>query len=105
MPTVAAAAPTANAYLAPVSSASTTTPWPTRPVMPPSFQPASAMATPQAKRPSLIISLWLPRLPKAMTASSACSTRASAQLPAVLPWVRVVRPMMAQEVMPVKAAR
>ena len=54
MPTVAAAAPTARAYLAPVSNASTTTPCPMRPVMPPSFQPAIARATPRPNRASLM---------------------------------------------------
>ncbi len=76
-----------------------------RPVTPANFQPASAMATPIANRPSLIHSLCWPRSAKAMSASRTCSTTISVQFFAVLPLTVVVRPTIAQELMPVKAAR
>ena len=105
MPTVAAAAPTASAYLAPVSSASTSTPWPMRPVMPASFQPASAIATPAANSAIFTWSLLPPRSANAISISKACSTTSRHQLAGRLPLARVVRPTIAQEVMPVNAAR
>ena len=106
MPTVAAAAPTASAYLAPVSNASTSTPWRMRPVMPASFQPASAIATPTANRPSLIHSLCWPEVGEAITRQQ--RVQHDHQRPVLrrcCRWSRVVRPTMAQEVMPVNAAR
>ncbi len=103
MPTAAAAAPTASAYLAPVSNASTSTPRPMRPLTA-SERISSGVATSTAtKMPTLSHSLWIS--PKHNSSSTACSATISAQLPARLPRGAVVSPTIAHELMPANAAR
>ena len=105
MPTVAAAAPTASAYLAPVSKASSSTALSMRPIMPSHFCPAQTRAIPTAKKPSLMVSPSLPQSTKAISASSTCSTTSKTQLALRLPRTEVLRPTIMQDVMPVNAAR
>ena len=103
MPTVAAAAPTAMAYLAPVLKASTSTAGAMRPCTLKARASSGAATSAAAKIDSLTISLSMP--PNTSTSSITCSTASSTQFMAVLPRGRVHSPTMAQLLMPVKAAR
>ena len=103
MPTVAAAAPTASAYLAPVAKASTRAGVPMRPSTLKALMSSGAATSATPKMASLTATLSMP--PNTSTSNIACSPASSAQLIAVLPRVRVMMPTMAQELMPVKAAR
>ena len=102
IPTVAAAAPTANAYLAPVSKASTNTLGSMRPRMLRPRINRIVSTTLAPKTPSLTISS---RLVKAIKTSAICSTNIKPQFLGLLPLTAVVSPIMAHDVMPTKAAK
>ena len=101
MPT--AAAPAASAYLAPVLSASTSTAPPMRPCTRISFISSGVTTSTAPNRPALTAVLSMP--PTTSMPSAACSSPIKAQFFKVLPLTRVVRPTMAQELMPTNAAR
>ena len=102
MPTVAAAAPTASAYLAPVEKLSISAGMAMRPCTLKDFNNSGVPTIVASSRPTFRWVFSMP--PDSSAASSACSASISPQRRAVLPWVRVVSPTMAQRLMPLKAA-
>ena len=102
-PTVAAAAPTASAYLAPVSKLSTIAAGAIRPATRRRFSSNGAATSVATKITTRAAALSIP--PNTSSTSTACKPASSAQWRAVLPRGSVVRPTIAHELMPLNAAR